>query len=55
MNELVGAGRAEDLLILTNFPHRPPRGPPCTITDDESREGLDRALGVADEYYVGNL
>ena len=54
MKELVGAGRAEDLLILTNF-HRRHVVPPCTITDDESREGLDRALGVADEYYVGNL
>jgi hypothetical protein len=30
--------------------------PPCTITDDEAHEGLerlDRALSVGDKYYVG--
>jgi taurine--2-oxoglutarate transaminase len=30
--------------------------PPCTITDDEARDGLarlDRALGVLDKYYTG--
>ena len=29
---------------------------PCNISDDEAREGLarlDRALAVADRYYVG--
>jgi taurine--2-oxoglutarate transaminase len=57
MNKLVGAWRAEDLLIFSNF-HRWHAVPPCIITDDESREGLarlDRALGVADKYYVGKL
>jgi taurine--2-oxoglutarate transaminase len=30
--------------------------PPCTITDEEAREGLerlDRALSVADKSYLG--
>ena len=55
MNELVAACRAEGLLIFANF-HRLHVVPPCTITDDEAREGLarlGRALGVADKYYVG--
>jgi taurine--2-oxoglutarate transaminase len=55
MNEVVGACRDEGLLIFSNF-HRLHVVPPCTITDDEARDGLarlDRALGVVDKYYVG--
>ena len=55
MNELVGACRDEGLLIFANY-HRLHVVPPCTITDDEAREGLarlDRALSVGDKYYVG--
>jgi taurine--2-oxoglutarate transaminase len=55
MNELVAACRSEGLLIFNNF-NRLHVVPPCTITDDEAREGLarlDRALAVADKYYVG--
>ncbi len=55
MNELVGACRDEGLLIFNNF-NRLHVVPPCNVTDDEAREGLarlDRALKVADQYYVG--
>ncbi|MHB8379140.1 MAG: aminotransferase class III-fold pyridoxal phosphate-dependent enzyme [Acidimicrobiales bacterium] len=55
MNELVSACRSEGLLIFNNF-NRIHVVPPCTITDDEAREGLgrlDRALNVVDTYYVG--
>jgi taurine--2-oxoglutarate transaminase len=55
MNELVAACRAEGLLIFANF-HRLHVVPPCTITDDEAREGLerlDRALSDADKSYLG--
>jgi taurine--2-oxoglutarate transaminase len=55
MNELVGACRSEGLLIFSNY-HRLHVVPPCTVTDEEARDGLarlDRALGVADKYYVG--
>jgi taurine--2-oxoglutarate transaminase len=55
MNELVGACRSVGLLIFNNF-NRLHVVPPCTITDDEAREGLarlDHALNVADKYYVG--
>jgi len=55
MNELVGECRAQGLLIFANF-HRLHVVPPCTITDDEAHEGLerlDRALSVGDKYYVG--
>jgi taurine---2-oxoglutarate transaminase len=55
MNEVLAACRNEGLLIFNNF-HRLHVVPPCTITDDEAREGLarlDRALTVADQYYVG--
>jgi len=55
MNEVVAACRDEGLLIFNNF-HRLHVVPPCTITDEEAREGLarlDRALAVADKYYVG--
>jgi len=55
MNELVAACRAQSLLIFANF-HRLHVVPPCTITADEADEGLarlERALSVADKYYVG--
>jgi taurine---2-oxoglutarate transaminase len=55
INEILAACRAEGLLIFNNF-HRLHVVPPCTITDDETRDGLarlDRALAVADKYYVG--
>jgi taurine--2-oxoglutarate transaminase len=55
MNEVLAACRKEGLLIFNNF-HRLHVVPPCTITDDETRDGLarlDRALNVADQYYVG--
>ena len=55
MNEIIAASRAQALLIFTNF-NRIHVVPPCNITDDEAREGLerlDRALEVADKYYVG--
>ncbi|MGA2432181.1 MAG: aminotransferase class III-fold pyridoxal phosphate-dependent enzyme, partial [Acidimicrobiales bacterium] len=55
MNEVIAACRDEGLLIFANF-HRLHVVPPCTITDEEAREGLarlDRALDVVDKYYVG--
>jgi taurine--2-oxoglutarate transaminase len=54
MNELVAACRDEGLLIFNNF-NRLHVVPPCNVTDEEAREGLarlDRALKVADQYYV---
>jgi taurine--2-oxoglutarate transaminase len=56
MNEILAACRAERLLIFNNF-NRLHVVPPCTVTDEEARDGLarlDRALGVADKYYVGD-
>ena len=56
MNEIVAACRDERLLIFTNF-NRIHVVPPCSITDDEARDGLDRldrALSVADRYYTGH-
>jgi len=47
--------RDERLLIFANF-NRLHVVPPCTVTDDEARDGLnrlDRALRVADRHYVG--
>ena len=55
MAEIAAAARAEGLLIFMNY-HRVHAVPPCNISDAEAREGLarlDRALGVADRYYVG--
>ncbi|MGA7834659.1 MAG: aspartate aminotransferase family protein [Acidimicrobiales bacterium] len=55
IGEIMAACKAEALLIFNNF-HRLHVVPPCTVTDDEAREGLarlDRALGVAAKYYVG--
>ena len=55
MNELVAACRREGLLVFNNF-NRIHVVPPCTITDDEVREGLarlERALETVDHYYEG--
>ncbi len=55
MNDIVSASRNEGLLIFTNY-NRIHVVPPCTITVDEARDGLerlDRALSVADHYYSG--
>jgi taurine--2-oxoglutarate transaminase len=55
MNEILAACRDERLLIFANF-NRLHVVPPCTVTDDEARDGLarlERALRVADRYYVG--
>ena len=55
MNELVAACRREGVLIFNNF-NRIHVVPPCTITDDEVREGLarlERALETVDHYYEG--
>jgi len=55
MNEILAACRDERLLIFNNF-NRLHVVPPCTVTDDEVRDGLarlDRALSVADRYYAG--
>jgi taurine--2-oxoglutarate transaminase len=55
MNELVGACKAEQLLIFSNF-NRLHVVPPCTVSDEEALDGLarlDRALSVADKYYIG--
>jgi taurine--2-oxoglutarate transaminase len=56
INEILAACRQERLLIFNNF-HRLHIVPPCTVSDEEARDGLarlDRALGVADKYYVGS-
>ncbi|EQD53554.1 class-III aminotransferase, partial [mine drainage metagenome] len=55
MNELIAACRAEGLLIFANF-NRLHVVPPCIITDDEARDGLerlDRALARGERYYLG--
>ena len=55
MNELVAACRRESLLIFNNF-NRVHVVPPCTITAEEAREGLerlDRALADVASYYEG--
>ena len=56
MNEILAACREERLLIFNNF-NRLHVVPPCTVTDEEAHDGLarlDRALAVADKYYVGS-
>ncbi len=56
MNAVLAACRDEQLLIFANF-NRLHVVPPCTITDDEARDGLarlDRALGVADQFYAAS-
>ncbi|MGC1238320.1 MAG: aspartate aminotransferase family protein [Acidimicrobiales bacterium] len=53
--EIMTACRSERLLIFNNY-HRIHVVPPCTVTDEEARDGLarlDRALSVAAKYYVG--
>ena len=55
MNEIVAACKAEELLIFSNF-NRIHVVPPCTVSDAEALDGLDRldrALLVAEKYYVG--
>jgi taurine--2-oxoglutarate transaminase len=55
MNDIVAATRNEGLLIFMNF-NRIHVVPPCTITEEEARDGLarlDRALSAVDHYYVG--
>jgi taurine--2-oxoglutarate transaminase len=55
INEIMAACRRENLLLFSNY-HRLHVVPPCTVTDDEARDGLarlDRALEVASKYYVG--
>jgi taurine--2-oxoglutarate transaminase len=56
MTEIVAAARADGLLVFINF-NRIHVVPPCTVTEEEAREGLaklGKALGVADHYYTGN-
>ncbi|HEY5303846.1 MAG TPA: aminotransferase class III-fold pyridoxal phosphate-dependent enzyme, partial [Acidimicrobiales bacterium] len=55
MNELVAACRRESLLVFNNF-NRIHVVPPCTITPDEARDGLerlDRAFESIASYYEG--
>ena len=55
MGELVAACKEAGVLPLTNF-HRLHVVPPCTVTDDEAREGLaalDQALAVVDRHTTG--
>ena len=56
MNEILAACREERLLIFSNF-NRLHVVPPCVITDDETRDGLERlerAIAVADRHYVSD-
>ena len=56
MNEIIAAARTERLLIFTNY-NRIHVVPPCTVTDEEARDGLarlDRALAVAAPHYRGS-
>ena len=56
MNEIIAGARAEGLLLFANY-NRIHVVPPCITTDEEARVGLerlDRALGIADTYYVGH-
>ena len=55
MAELVGACKARGLLPFTNF-NRLHVVPPCTVTDDEAKEGLailDESFTSIAKYYVG--
>ena len=55
MGQVLAACRDEKLLIFANY-HRLHVVPPCIITEAELRDGLarlDRALTVADTFYVG--
>jgi taurine--2-oxoglutarate transaminase len=56
MAELVGALKANGVLPFTNY-HRLHVVPPCTVGDDEVREGLaaiDKALGAIGHHYLGS-
>ncbi|MCW2539667.1 MAG: tpa 2 [Frankiales bacterium] len=55
MNELVAALKLNGVLPFTNY-NRFHFVPPCTITDDEAREGLvalDKALATVGHHYEG--
>ena len=55
MAELLAAAKAEKMLVFVNYP-RLHVVPPCTITDEEARDGLerlDRILSKIDHYYQG--
>ena len=55
MTELVAACKARGLLPFTNY-NRLHVVPPCTISDEEAREGLaaiDKALASIGEHYTG--
>ncbi len=55
MNEIVAEMKKRGALPMTNF-NRLHIVPPCTITDEEAKEGLaivDEVLAVADRHYVG--
>ena len=55
MNELVAACRARGLMPFVNF-NRMHVVPPCTITDEEAKEGLailDEAFALVDSHYEG--
>ncbi len=55
MEALVAACKRGGLLPFTNY-HRLHVVPPCTVSEDEARQGLgilDGALAVADEHYTG--
>ena len=56
MDALTAACKAGGLLPFTNY-NRLHVVPPCTITEDEAREGLavvDEALSAADAFYTGS-
>ena len=55
MAELLAAAKAEKMLVFVNY-HRLHVVPPCTITDEEARDGLerlDRILSKIDHYDQG--
>jgi len=55
MAEFTAACKERGLWPFVHF-NRTHAVPPCTVTDDEAREGLqilDEALEVADRYYTG--
>lgn len=55
MNEVVAACKTNGLLPFVSF-NRIHAAPPCTVADDEVREGLailDTALSIADRHVVG--
>jgi len=56
MNEFAAACKSRGLWPFIHF-NRTHVVPPCTVSEDELREGfaiLDEALTVADQYYVGS-